>query len=82
MIQLNELICYLDDVKAKSFGKIVVEISRNDAWRNNKDNPKEQKPIAKYITKNILTSLDFTFANFQKIFSASEFWQVLKTSIY
>ena len=29
-----------------------------------------------------MTSLDFTLENFRKVFSAAEFWDVLKTSIY
>ena len=29
-----------------------------------------------------MTSFDFTLGNFQKIFSAAEFWDVLKVSVY
>ena len=82
LIKLNKLICDLGDVSAKSFGKVILLVSRNNFWVESRDNPKIQKPIATYKTKNILTSFDFTFANFQKIFSASEFWEVLKISIY
>lgn len=31
---------------------------------------------------NVLTNLDFTLENFQRIFSASEFWSVLRVTIY
>ncbi|NKC14289.1 MAG: ABC transporter permease subunit [Gammaproteobacteria bacterium] len=40
------------------------------------------KPVATYDTVNVLTSLSFTFANFEKIFSADEFWTVLRVSFY
>ena len=31
---------------------------------------------------NVLTSLDFTWENFRRVFSASEFWSVLRVTIY
>ena len=81
-VESNKLICTLGKLKAKSSGKIILEISRNDSWVNINDNPKKQKPIASFTTTNILTSFDFTLENFKKIFSANEFWQVLKITIY
>jgi multiple sugar transport system permease protein len=44
--------------------------------------PRDSKPLAVYETSNVLTSLDFTLANFEKIFSAQEFWNVLRVSFY
>ena len=81
-VESNKLICTLGKLKAKSSGKIILEVSRNDSWVNIDDNPKKQKPIASFTTTNILTSFDFTLENFKKIFSANEFWQVLKITIY
>ena len=81
-VESNKLICNLGKLKAKSSGKIILEVSRNDSWVNIDDNPKKQKPIASFTTTNILTSFDFTLENFKKIFSANEFWQVLKITIY
>ena len=43
---------------------------------------RSSKPIAQYDTVNVLTSFSFTFANFEKIFSADEFWTVLRVSFY
>ena len=81
-VESNKLICTLGKLKAKSSGKIILEVSRNDSWVNIDDNPKKQKPTASFTTTNILTSFDFTLENFKKIFSANEFWQVLKITIY
>ena len=39
-------------------------------------------PVTKFETYNVLTSLDFTVNNFKKVFSATEFWDVLKVSFY
>ena len=43
---------------------------------------RSSKPVASYETVNILTSFSFTLANFKKIFSADEFWTVLRVSFY
>ena len=43
---------------------------------------KNSVPVTKFETYNVLTSLDFTLINFKKVFSAAEFWDVLKVSIY
>ena len=80
-IEKNKLVCKLGKIKPKAFGKIILTITKNEFW-NDDDNPKSQKPKATYKSTNILTSLEFTFENFKKIFSASEFWDVLKVSIY
>ena len=81
-VKLNKIICYLGNVKAGVSGNIILIASRNELWKKSRDNPKKQKPTATYKTKNILTSFDFTFSNFKKVFSVGEFWEVLKTSIY
>ena len=82
LVKSNKLTCHLENVTAGSSGKIILVASRNELWQKSRDNPKKQKPIATYKTKNILTSLDFTLSNFKKVFSAGEFWEVLKNSIY
>ena len=43
---------------------------------------RSSKPIARYDTVNVLTSLSFTLDNFRKVFSADEFWTVLRVSFY
>ena len=75
------LICKLGIIEPKYSGKVIVTITKNENW-NMKDHPRINKPIASFISTNILTSLEFTFQNFKKIFSVSEFWEVLKVSIY
>jgi len=40
------------------------------------------KPLAQFNTRNVLTSADFTLANFRKVFSAQEFWGVLRVTLY
>jgi multiple sugar transport system permease protein len=80
-IENDKLFCKLGEIAPKAFGKIVLTITKNEFWNDNV-NPKFHKPKATYNSTNILTSLEFTLDNFKKIFSASEFWDVLKVSIY
>jgi len=80
-IENDKLFCKLGEIAPKAFGKIVLTITKNEFW-NDDVNPKFHKPKATYNSTNILTSLEFTLDNFKKIFSASEFWDVLKVSIY
>ena len=81
-INVRKLTCNLGKVAARSSGKIILKIIANNYWEKNRDNPKKTKPISMYKSKNILTSFEFTVENFKKVFSASEFVQVLKVSIY
>ena len=80
-IENSKLICKLGKIEPKAFGKVILTITKNEFW-NDDVNPKFHKPKATYNSTNILTSLEFTLDNFKKIFSASEFWDVLKVSIY
>ena len=81
-IKDKNLTCNLEKVPAKSSGKIVLKITTNDYWKKSKDNPQNTRSTTSYQSKNILTSFEFTFDNFKKVFSATEFIQVLKVSIY
>ena len=81
-IKDKNLTCNLEKVPAKSSGKIILKITTNDYWEKNKNNPENTTPTSSYQSKNILTSFEFTFDNFKKVFSATEFIQVLKVSIY
>ncbi len=42
----------------------------------------ESLPVPSFNSYNAITSFDFSLVNFRKIFSADEFWSVLKVSIY
>lgn len=81
-IYLNELICDLNNVSSKSSGKIILKIHKNDQWQKNLDNLKKTKPLVSFTSKNVLTSLEFSLDNFKKVFSATEFYEVLKVSFY
>ena len=78
----TDFLCRLGDLDAKARGKIQIEIFANSNITNLKTILHSTEPEISFQTYNILTSLDFTLDNFRKIFSADEFWNVLKVSIY
>tara|TARA_A200000113_G_scaffold148009_1_gene133293 strand:+ start:69 stop:1352 length:1284 start_codon:yes stop_codon:yes gene_type:complete len=80
--QKTLLVCDLGKLDPKGRGKIEIEIQANSLFPNLKKVLLDSVPVAKFETYNVLTSLDFTVKNFKKVFSATEFWDVLKVSFY
>ena len=80
--QKNLLVCDLGKLDPKSRGRIEIEVQADTQFSNLKKVLKDSVPVTKFETYNVLTSLDFTLKNFKKVFSATEFWDVLKVSFY
>ena len=80
--QKNLLVCDLGKLDPKNRGRIEIEIQANSLFPNLKEVLLKSVPVTKFETYNVLTSLDFTVKNFKKVFSATEFWDVLKVSFY
>ncbi len=78
----RSIICTLGDLDAKARGKLVIEAVLRDPLKVSKDILKASKPETVFTAQHVMTSFDFTIENFEKVFSAAEFWNVLKTSIY
>ena len=74
--------CTLGDLDPKARGRLRIEAIVDDPSQVNKARFKDSVPTTSFVTTNVMTSLDFTLENFRKVFSAAEFWDVLKTSIY
>jgi len=77
-----KLTCELGDLDAKSRGRIRIEIEALTGDPPGKADFRASAPAATFSVYNVMTSFDFTLGNFQKIFSAAEFWDVLKVSVY
>ena len=45
------------------------------------EGPRDSAPVLAGDADNVLTSLEFTLANFRKVFNARQFWSVLKVSL-
>ncbi|MDA9930968.1 sugar ABC transporter permease, partial [Alphaproteobacteria bacterium] len=78
----RNIVCTLGDLDAKARGKLVIEAVLEDPLLTSKDILKASKPETVFTAQNVMTSFDFTIENFEKVFSAAEFWDVLKTSVY
>ena len=74
--------CDLATLAAKARGKIQISITATEAFGGDKSSFKASQPTVRFSSYNVMTSFDFTLANFERIFSAAEFWDVLKASIY
>ena len=72
--------CDLGAVEPKARGRIILDVMSEMPLTKEQFNVPEIKP--QFEATNILTSLDFSVSNYVKIFSASEFFEVLKTTIY
>jgi multiple sugar transport system permease protein len=74
--------CDLGELAAKTRGRIRIGITAEEAFVGDKSSFKASQPVASFTAYNVMTSFDFTLANFERVFSAAEFWDVLKVSIY
>lgn len=76
------LVCDLGRLEGKARGKIRIGIIAAEGFAGDKSSFKDSVPVANFSAYNVMTSFDFTLANFERVFSAAEFWDVLKVSIY
>jgi len=76
------LVCDLGRLEGKARGKIRIGIIAAEGFAGDKSSFKDSVPAANFSAYNVMTSFDFTLANFERVFSAAEFWDVLKVSIY
>jgi len=78
--------CELGTLDGKARGKIRIGITAGDGFSGDKASFKASfkasVPTATFTAYNVMTSFDFTLANFERVFSAAEFWDVLKVSVY
>ena len=76
------LTCRLGDLEGGSRLDIEMETRVNQAYIDSGVQARASKPVFVYEAENSLINLDFSLNNFNKIFSAREFWQVLRVSLY
>ncbi len=62
--------------------RIEIPLEVGAAYLADPVSPRDSRPVMVGDAVNILTSFDFTLSNFQRAFSASEFWVVLRVTIY
>ncbi len=78
----DRLECKLGDIDGGFRDRIRLDVSADQTYLSNPINPRQKKPDVFGKADNILTNSQFTLDNFKRVFSSSEFWTVLKVSIY
>jgi multiple sugar transport system permease protein len=78
----RELTCDLGNQDAGSRLEIKIPVTVEQSYLDAGIRPKDLPMQVSGSSKNILTSFDFTLDNFRKVFSSSEFWTVLRVSLY
>ena len=78
----RELSCTLGDLEPKKRDRLTFEGTVTEEFLAAGLSPKDSEPLLSYEAPNALTSLDFTWDNFAQMFSAEEFWHVLRVSFY
>ncbi|MEM6667552.1 MAG: sugar ABC transporter permease, partial [Pseudomonadota bacterium] len=76
------LSCVLGDYEGGFRETLELEARVLEAYLANPENPRDSDPRMGGNSDNILTNFQFTLENFDRIFSASEFWHVLRVSLY
>ena len=78
----SALVCQLGDYEAGHREILKIPVVATQAFIDNPVKPRSSKPSIAGESDNILTSGVLTLENYRKIFSASEFWSVLRVSLY
>lgn len=77
-----KLSCNLGDYETGFRETLKLPVVASQEYIDNPIDPRASKPLIAGEADNILTNSQFTLDNFKKVFSASEFWKVLRVSLY
>lgn len=78
----RELSCSLGDLEGGFRERFRLQAEVTQAFLDGPIDVRQTEPNVTGSGVNVLTSLDFTFENFQRVFDSSEFWFVLRVTIY
>ena len=78
----RELSCALGDLEGGFRERFRLQADVTQAFLDNPIDVRQSEPTVTGSGVNVLTSFDFTFENFQRVFDSSEFWSVLRVTIY
>lgn len=76
------LTCTLGEIEPRFRDSIRIEVAADAAYLADPVNPRDSDAAVTGTSDNVLTNLEFTWDNFSRIFSSSDFWTVLKTTLY
>jgi multiple sugar transport system permease protein len=76
------LTCSIGTVEPKWRERLKLEGTVSEVFLAAHRPERQSKPVVSGDANNILTNFDFTLENFSRIFSADEFWSVLRVTFY
>ena len=76
------LSCRIGEMKGGERLDLKLGVNVSQLYLDNGIRARSSKPVLEYNAENSLTSFEFSTENFEKIFSADEFWYVLRVSLY
>ncbi|MEZ5930732.1 MAG: sugar ABC transporter permease [Alphaproteobacteria bacterium] len=74
--------CALGDFEPGYRGELTLPAVAGQAYLDDPVNPRDSEPLLTGRADNILTSGLFTLDNYRRIFASSDFWSVLRISLY
>ncbi len=81
-LENQNLRCELGNLEGGYRERLKIEATVEQAFLDSPIKPRDSKPVMTGDSENILTNAELTLENFRKVFAASEFWSVLKVTIY
>lgn len=78
----RELSCALGDLEGGFRERFRLQADVTQAFLDNPIDVRQSEPTVTGSGVNVLTSFDFTLENFQRVFDSTEFWSVLRVTIY
>ncbi|MEM6462843.1 MAG: sugar ABC transporter permease [Pseudomonadota bacterium] len=82
IVEGRELTCRLGDIAGGFRDRIRIEATAQQSYLQNALNPRDSRPVITGSADNVLTNFEFSLENFERVFSSSEFWHVLRVSMY
>ena len=76
------LTCDFGRIEARGRFNLEIPVTATQAYLDAGTRPRENDPLFEATARNVLTSFEFTLDNFRRIFASSEFWSVLRVSLY
>ncbi len=76
------LSCTFGTVEPRFRDRIRIPVTATQTYIDNPVEPDTGRPTVAATADNVLTNGTFTLENFRRIFSSSEFWTVLRVTIY
>lgn len=74
--------CATGDVEPRFRDRVRIEVTATQTYIDNPVPVRDSEAVSRAESHNVLTSAEFTFENFRRVFSADEFWHVLRVTIY